>query len=65
MKWKNKKAQYGDVRQRRVYAWFPAQVGDEKVWLEYYTVHEIYEVGVLFLVVFKCWIVFHKSLNNT
>lgn len=42
MQWVSKIPSYGDGRKVRRFAVFPVQVGDMKVWLQYYTVHQYY-----------------------
>ena len=41
MKWKgNSTPQKGDIRKRRVFAWWKTKVGDHWVWLETYEITE-------------------------
>lgn len=44
MKWLHPKIEpvIGETRERKVFAWLPAQVGDYRVWLEFYIVEEIF-----------------------
>lgn len=43
MRWKKIEPKEGDVRTRQKFAWFPTQVEDYTVWLEFYIVKEQYK----------------------
>lgn len=42
MKWHSPLPRRGDYRVRKAFAWLPVQIGQDKIWLEWYWIRDRY-----------------------